>query len=173
MKIKPLPPDALRLCGELNAPKRLVEHLALVHDAAVRICAGIDRAWPELSFDKRAVLIGAATHDLGKVRHPSELSRPGNKHVVDGPALLRKHGLPMELTRFASTHELWQRCDALEDLLVALADHVWKGSRSESLELRVTEMISALTGQEKWKVFGTLDRILERIAGGSGGWRGR
>ncbi len=170
MKVKSLPPEAIRLCGELNAPKRLIEHLRLVHDAAARICAcGIERAWPELRFDWRAALIGAATHDLGKTLHPCELSRPGNRHVDDGPALLQKHGLPAELARFARTHERWQDCIEIEDLIVALADHIWKEARDEALELRITERIAALTGKEKWRVYSALDRILERIAEGQWG----
>ncbi|MFJ7210305.1 hypothetical protein [Amycolatopsis sp. NPDC098790] len=47
-----------------------------------------------------------------------------------GHALLRSHGVPERLARFAGTHGSWSAPDATaEDLLVSLADKVWKGKR--------------------------------------------
>ncbi len=165
-KLQPLPAVAVRLCDELGVAPRLRAHLTLVHDAAVQLCDGIDRKWPALSYDREAVLIGAATHDLGKTLHPAELVGPGNEHEADGPALLIRHGLPPAHARFAGTHgKLALKADAtVEDVLVALADNAWKGSRGEALEEAAARKLAELSGQEAWNTFSVLDTILQRIA---------
>ena len=66
MKLRPLPTHVSKLLLELNATPRLIAHLTLVHDVAHELISKIDVAWPDLKFDKTAVLIGAATHDIGK-----------------------------------------------------------------------------------------------------------
>ena len=48
------------------------------------------------------MLFGAATHDVGKVLQPSELSGPGSAHEPAGHALLLAHGVPERLARIAS-----------------------------------------------------------------------
>jgi hypothetical protein len=161
----PLPADAQRLCEELAAPPRLVAHLTLVFDAARYIVDGLRAVWPQLSFDASAVLFGAATHDLGKCQFPEELYGPGRKHEEHGATILESHGVPAPLARFASTHGTWQFQDLpLEDLLVCLADTVWKGQRIDDLETKLLHILAELTGAEAWEVFGHLDALLGRIA---------
>lgn len=48
-------PSVEALLFSENAPPRLVAHLTLVHDVALRLVAGVAKAWPRLSFDKEAV----------------------------------------------------------------------------------------------------------------------
>ena len=165
IEIRPLPAIASRLCTDLKASKRLAAHLALVHDAAVQVCDTIDAAWPGLPYDREAVLVGAATHDLGKVLHPRELTGPGSCHERDGPRLLLENGCKPEHARFAGTHgHASDAHDAtLEDLLVALADGAWKGARLERLETRISEGLAALAGVDTWETFAVLDATLERI----------
>ena len=110
-----------------------------------------------MAFDADAVCFGAATHDLGKVLHPDELTGSGKRHEKDGPGLLEAHGVPSEQARFARTHGTWNEESLLEDLLVALSDAVWKGQRVEDLEGFVVQRIAEQTGQEKWEVFSALD----------------
>jgi hypothetical protein len=118
-----------------------------------------------LEFDAEAVLFGAATHDLGKVLHPGELTGPGNLHERDGSALLERNNVSLELARFATTHASWSRKSlSLDDLLVALADCVWKGQRLEALEAQVIVKIAEMSGMEAWEVFDKLDELLEKIA---------
>ena len=162
---RPLPPAVRKLCEKLSAPPRLVAHLTVVHDAAAEIVVGVRHHFPKLDCDFDAVLCGAALHDLGKVLHPSELTGPGNQHEADGPQLLEQNGIALELARFARTHGAWssERLP-LEDLLVALADAVWKGQRLEALEVQVIDRITEKIDAERWEVFDRLDGLFEEVA---------
>ena len=161
-----LPEEAQQLLVTLNAPPRLVAHLALVHDAAAEILDAFQARWPDLKIDEDAVLFGSAIHDAGKILHPNELTGPGNKHEQDGPGLLQQHGVSPERSRFARTHGTWKTEQnlALEDLLVALADHCWKGCRSEALETMVAGRIAESLGIETWEAFMALDEIVAEVA---------
>ena len=159
-----LPVQAQRLCHDLKAPARLVAHLQLVHDVACQIVAGLQERFPTLAFDAETVCFGAATHDLGKALHPDELTGPGKGHEEDGPELLEDHGVPSALARFVRTHGTWNEESLLEDLLVSLADAVWKGQRIDELEALVVRRIAKQTDQEPWAVFSGLDSLLEEIA---------
>jgi hypothetical protein len=157
----PLPEDAIRLCEAVNAPPRLVAHLILVHDVAVRLLRSIREAFPEIEIDEAGVLFGAATHDLGKADLRGELTEPGRAHQERGMAMLIELGVPAERARFASTHGAWRddREVELEDLLVSLADKLWKGKRKARLEEQVTDKIALLTGRERWRIHSALDEI--------------
>jgi hypothetical protein len=159
-----LPADAIRLCQELNAPPLLVRHLILVHSAAVELLDGLAEAFPGLPINRDEILFGAATHDLGKVKNPNELSGPGNRHEADGFKLLQQHGVPPRKARFAGTHGRWQEIDDLEDLLVSLADSLWCGRRIEGLETKVATLLATASGREQWECWATLDAICEKIA---------
>ena len=168
MSPRRLPEAPRRLCDTLRAPPRLVAHLTLVHDVALELTAALDEHFPGLNFDREAVLFGAATHDLGKVIHPEELTEPGKRHEAAGEALLIAHGVAPELARFARTHGRSDRPDStLEDLVVALSDVVWKGKRISELDSRVAGTIAVATGRKDWEVWSDLDDILERLAAGA------
>lgn len=154
--------DALALLERLGAPPRLVRHHELVVEAANELVAGLQ---PFVScFDVRTVLLGAALHDIGKILHPDEMSGPESRHELDGRDLLAVHGLNV-LARFAMTHAQWDD-DALplEDLLVALADKLWKGKRVAALEHRIVDRLSTRRGAPSWEVFTLADKVFERIA---------
>jgi hypothetical protein len=55
---------------------------------------------------------------------------------------------------------------SLEELLVALADKLWKGARHEKLERRVIEGVAGKFGKGVWDVFVELDTGFEEIAAG-------
>jgi hypothetical protein len=114
--------------------------------------------------DDSAILFGAATHDIGKVKYPEELSRPGKLHEIDGAELLQGLGVTPKLARFARTHGDWKHSDSIEDLIVALADNCWKAKRVEDLENEVVSRLAWATGQEPWQCFSVLDEILQAIA---------
>jgi len=162
---RPLPEQVQRLCNALTPPPRLVAHLRLVHDTAVDLVAGLGDCFPTLDYDADSVLFGAATHDLGKVLHPNELTATGNQHEQDGPFLLEQHGVPTSLSRFARTHGNWNREEdqPVEDLLVALADAIWKG-RCPELEGRVVKRIAAMISAEQWQVFLKFDDLAARLS---------
>ncbi len=159
----PLPAPVADLLTRLGAPSRLFAHLTLVHATACAIIAAFDTVWLSLSYDREAVRFAAATHDIGKIAYPNELTGPGRAHSAAGVALLRAQGAPERLARFAATHEQWDDATPLEDLLVALADHWWRGKRAERLELLIRQRIVHATGTPNWQVFMTLDDIAAEI----------
>ena len=156
--MRPLPATAAELLRALDAPPRLGAHLRAVHDVAWSLTDALGRHRPALEFDTTAVLFGAATHDIGKVVHPAELTGPGTAHEAAGEDLLLRYGVPAHLARFAGSHGwswTWPAA-TLDELLVSLADKVWKGERVPDLEQRVTDA----TGH-------ALDRILGDLAAGA------
>jgi HD domain len=165
----PLPNEVQEICRDVDAPLRLVAHLILVHDVAVKLAVEVSNAWPEVKFEKREVSFGAATHDMGKAAYPEELSFPGHKHEQAGAALLEDQGVSENLARFAYTHANWRdnRVTGIEDLMVALADNLWKGKRLGELEDRFVGLVATRTGKEKWEIFAEFDQICERLASGA------
>ena len=163
---RPLPDEAQRILLQLSAPPRLLAHLVLVHDAACTLMERISAEFPEADFDAELVRFGAATHDIGKVVHPEELTESGkHQHQRSGVQLLQSLGVPYERARFAWTHGNWDSEQiALEDLIVAIADKAWKGKRIEALETRTTELLSAATLRPQWACHAELDEILQIVA---------
>ncbi|MFD0687152.1 HD domain-containing protein [Actinomadura fibrosa] len=164
----PLPERAARLLEELGAPPRLAAHLRAVHGVAAELVAWAAERHPSLGVDPEAVLFGAATHDIGKALHPAELSGPGGEHEPAGYALLRERGVEERLARFARTHASWDGPDiGVDDLLVSLADKVWKGKRVPDLEGRIVDALVAASGAEPWQAFMDLDDVCDRLAAGA------
>lgn len=166
MTPRQLPDEVAHLLDTVGTPQRLIAHLTLVHDVACALIAQMGMSWPELDYERQAVALGAAVHDIGKVAYPEELSRPGHAHEAAGEALLVEHGFPREIARFARTHAQWQTEDMplLEDLLVALADALWRGKRDAELEGAFCQRVAALTGEAHWQIFARLDDIATEIA---------
>jgi hypothetical protein len=163
---QPLPEEALALCRETSAPPRLVAHLTLVHDFAQNLLQQLHQAFPTLGVNDADILFGAATHDLGKTAHPDELIEPGERHETDGPAVLKSLGVSSRRARFAFTHSNWDSYPPpqLEDLLVALSDKCWKGTRFSDLETMTAEKIASATNTPEPKVSKKLNAILTQLA---------
>ncbi|WP_278262246.1 HD domain-containing protein [Nocardia sp. AG03] len=165
LPLRPLPDSALAIIRSLDTPPRLAAHLRAVHDVACQLVDWLRTTYATVRFDPDAVLFGAATHDIGKVLHPAELSGPGSAHEVDGHRLLLDHGVRESAARFARTHAAWTEPDiGMDDLLVSLADKIWKGKRVPELEQLIVQRVAAVSGQEPWQVFMTLDNELDRLA---------
>lgn len=154
--------DALALLARLGAPAHLLRHHALVAEAAAQLTAGLSAYSP--SFDAEEVLLGAALHDAGKIQHPAEMRGPGALHEEAGRALLEAEGYRC-IARFCVSHGQWDD-DALplEDLLVALADKLWKGKRVAELEERVVASIAGHAGEPQWQVLTRVDPVFESVA---------
>ncbi|MDQ0956970.1 hypothetical protein QFZ66_000848 [Streptomyces sp. B4I13] len=166
--LRPMPSEAVRLLDEIGAPPRLVAHLRAVHDVAAQLVEGVARQCPRLPVDREAVLFGAATHDIGKTLHPDELSGPGARHEEAGRELLLAHGVPAERARFAATHAFWAAPGVtVEDLLVSLADKVWKNKRVADLEDRVVAELARAGGRPVWREFLDLDEFLTAVGEGA------
>ncbi|KIG14701.1 hypothetical protein DB30_06427 [Enhygromyxa salina] len=159
--------DALALLAELEVPARLLRHHELVLEAAIELTDALARRLGA-RFDAGEIQIGAALHDVGKLVHPSELRGPGHAHEQAGQALLIERRVPEHLARFCITHASWDQASlALEDLLVALADKLWKGKRVAALEGRVIELLAHQLEQPRWRVFELADHIFEGVAAGA------
>nr|WP_223279968.1 HD domain-containing protein [Streptomyces sp. SDr-06] len=136
--LRPLPVEAAELLDEVLAPPRLVAHLRAVHDVAGQLLEWIATRKLDLGIDPYAVLFGAATHDIGKALYPAELSGPGAQHEEAGRELLLSRGVDTALARFAGTHAAWTTEEVgMEDLLVSLADKIWKNKRVPELEVKL------------------------------------
>ncbi|MGW4382058.1 HD domain-containing protein [Kitasatospora sp. NPDC004531] len=167
LRLCPLPDEVLPLLAELAVPPRLLAHLRLVHDVAVRLVDGVAALCPALEFDRAAVLFGAATHDIGKTVHRAELSAPGSRHEPAGRELLLVAGVAPELARFAAGHAEWGPQSPVEDLLVSLADKAWKNKRVADLEDLLVTALAGAGGGERWEVFLALDELLTGIGDGA------
>lgn len=165
-EMRPLPPQVVDLLRSQDASPRLLAHLLMVHDVAARLTDEMHRVWPRLQFDADAVQIGAATHDIGKVLYPEEVIGPGDEHAAAGERILLQQGFSPAHARFARTHVTWPHDAAppLEDLLVALADELWRGERDEALEAILTERIATAVQDTQWAVFMDLDDIATELA---------
>jgi len=170
----------------LGASPRLIRHHELVLEAAIALTDGLARRLGA-RFDAAEVQIGAALHDVGKLLAPRELGEPGSSHEQLGRSLLIERGIPDHLARFCVTHGAWRAPTphgaslgrstegrvaetrgplALEDLLVALADKLWKGRRVEALEDAVLTRLAHQVDLARWRVFEISDGIYAEIAAG-------
>ncbi|MEJ3748646.1 HD domain-containing protein [Actinomycetes bacterium KLBMP 9797] len=166
--LRPLPDQIVALLVDLRAPARLAAHLRAVHDVAWHLTTRLATSHPSLVFDPDAVHYGAASHDIGKVIHPGELSGPGSQHEPAGYALLVTRDVPHRLARFARTHASWTDPDTtIDDHLVSLADKIWKAKRVPDLEDLITTELAAACGLERWQAFTALDDILDELAAGA------
>jgi hypothetical protein len=157
--------DAHDLLRRLGAPPRLLTHVCLVGEVAEGILAQLARigVYPDASL----VGLGVAVHDAGKILYPSELDGGGSEHEPAGERLLLDHGVDPKVARCCMSHARWHEMDcSMEELLVALADKLWKGARNAELERRVIEAVATKLGKDMWEVFVELDTCFEEIAAG-------
>ncbi|MFK7877234.1 MAG: HD domain-containing protein, partial [Paracoccaceae bacterium] len=97
-----------------------------------------------VQYDKRFVQVGIALHDAGKIVHPNELEKGGNLHEAAGEKLLLEHGVDAEIAQCCRSHSQYASMSAsFEELIIALADTLWKGSRKADLELRIIDGVAA------------------------------
>ncbi|OXM54878.1 phosphohydrolase [Amycolatopsis thailandensis] len=167
--LRPLPDEVSALLEKLSAPPRLAAHLRAVHDVAHSLAAWMEKRHPEAGFDREATLFGAAVHDIGKTIHREELSGPGSAHEQAGYELLVSQGIEVNRARFARTHAAWNAEVGVEDLLVSVADKVWKAKRVTDLEQLLVDRLTVASGQPSWEVFLALDDLLDRIAADADG----
>jgi hypothetical protein len=115
--------------------------------------------------DKRFVRLGVAFHDAEKILHPEELIAKGTNHEAAGEALLIANSVDPSLARCCRSHGQWDTMDCCwEELLVALADTLWKGKRSTLLEEKVIQKTATLGQKDYWELFVEMDACFEAIA---------
>lgn len=156
--------DATALLLEMHAPPRLIRHAELVCEAAEGLLGLFARHG--VTLDAGWVRGGAALHDAGKLEHVAELDGPGARHEPAGEQLLLRHGVAPHVARCCRSHAQWAALEcSLEELVVALADKLWKGARVAPLEQRVIERAAQQRGLAFWDLFVALDGGFEAIAG--------
>ena len=153
------------LLTTLNASNRLKNHLKIVHKTAEDLLNEMENQWQNIQLDKEAILFGTATHDIGKTIIKEELYNKGKRHEQVGYDLLIKNGYSERLARFTKTHGNWQNEDAeVEDLIVSLADKIWKGKRVHGLEEKLCSKIAEQLDLDFWEILQNMDKILSKIA---------
>jgi putative nucleotidyltransferase with HDIG domain len=157
------PEEAEGVLVELGAPERLIRHGRFVLEAADELLVRLKELG--LALDDRLVRAGAMLHDVGKTVYPDELQAAGARHEAAGERLLLEYGLDPALARCCISHAQWatMAC-SLEELVVALADALWKGVRRDSLEKKVIEESARRLRVDVWSIFVELDSCFERIA---------
>jgi HD domain len=156
-------PAAYLFLEELGASPQLILHVKLVGEAAELLITKLTQL--AIQFDARFVRLGVAFHDAGKILHPAELSSKGNYHEVAGESLLIANGLDPTLARCCRSHGRWQTLEcSLEELIVALADTLWKGKRNTRLEELVIAKLAVIADRDYWDLFVELDSCFETIA---------
>lgn len=157
-------PAALQLLDEVAAPARLKRHVELVGEAADVLLHRL--AQLGITLDADYVRVGVVLHDVGKTIHRLELDAPGSAHEAAGEALLLARGMSPEVARVCRTHAQWREAETtLEELVIALADKLWKGARVAELEERVIDRAARATRRDRWALFTALDTIFEEVAG--------
>ena len=155
--------EAVQLLADVGAPPRLRRHAELVGEAAETLLLGFRKLGVPLEAE--FVRVGVVLHDVGKSLHPSELDAPGAAHEPAGERLLLERGVSAEVARVCRSHAQWRDvAETLEELVIALADKLWKGARVVELEELVIERASAAAGRNRWDLFTELDAMFERVA---------
>jgi predicted hydrolase (HD superfamily) len=155
--------EAYVFLKNLGASEKLIRHVLLVDEAANILLAKLKDLG--ISSDTQFIKLGAALHDAGKILHPEELREKGNLHEIAGERLLLEHGVDPKLARCCRSHAQWQTLEcSLEELIIALADNLWKGKRNDALETNFLERIYSLSTKDKWILFLELDGCFEMIA---------
>jgi putative nucleotidyltransferase with HDIG domain len=155
--------DAFKLLKELNAPAHLITHVKLVSEAAEEIMAKLSNLGISLDYD--FIRISIILHDIGKIIHISELSAPGHCHEEEGEKILLKLGVDPRIARCCLSHANYNKmiCST-EELIIALADKLWKGKRDEALELMVIDEAAKELGRKRWDIYMDLDECFECVA---------
>jgi HD domain len=157
--------DAYEFLAELGAADRLIQHVKLVGEAAEELISQLQKLG--IPFDPDWVRLGVAFHDVGKILHPLELVERGNQHEAAGELLLLAQNVDPKVARCCRSHGQWQHIECnFEELVVALADHLWKGKRNVELESNLITAVVGISGRDYWEIFIDLDSGFELIAAG-------
>jgi hypothetical protein len=154
---------ARKLLEGLGAPPRLLRHVELVGEAGEQLLDEANQLGVPL--DAELVRVGIVLHDVGKIAVQSELDAPGAEHEPTGERVLLERGVSPELARICLSHARWASMPvSLEELVIALADKLWKGVRNPELEERVIDGMATALRRDRWDLFVGLDSLFEEIA---------
>lgn len=157
------PADAHTLLRQLGATERLLTHVRLVGEAAEEVLQFLSTIGVQI--DKDLVRIGVAVHDAGKIVHHSELDAPGSEHEPEGQRLILEAGVDPTIARCCLSHARYAEMQcSTEELLVALADKLWKGKRVHALETEIIDRVASSIGKTRWDLFVDLEACFEAVA---------
>ena len=123
-----------------------------------------------IPVDAEFVRVGVVLHDAGKTIHREELDGPGSSHEPTGERLLLRHGATGDVARVCRSHARWRDvAERFEELVIGLADKLWKGARVTELEELVIDRAAAAAGRDRWALYAQLDAVFEKIAAGADG----
>jgi len=140
--------DARSLLADLGAPPHLLRHVEPVGEAAEALVASFHEH--RVHLDDVFVRVSVVLHDASKIVYSGELKEPGDEHE---PAGERLRTMPVEL----------------EELVIALADKLWKGVRAPDLEERVLHDAATRSGRPFWDLIVPFGSCFESVAEGSPG----
>ena len=157
--------SAFAFLKQRSAHPALIRHSELVLEVADDFLKELKEVGATLDAD--IVRVGSVLHDAGKILYWSELHGEGDAHEAAGQRLLADHDWPERVNNCAIfTDRLAGGVCGIEELLVGLADTLWKGARNAELELAVIDRVAQQLGRERWDLFVSLDSAFERIAAG-------
>ena len=154
--------DCEKLLRQNKAPNQLIKHLYLVSSVAKEISDFLINI--KVHHNQELVICGSGLHDFGKIVFTNELSSPGSNHEDKGKELLLSLGISSEIAQCCVSHAKWSETDKIEELIVALADKLWKGQRNSELELKLIDLIAKIKNQDRWDLFSDIDLFFESIA---------
>ncbi|MCG6192299.1 HD domain-containing protein [Leptospira sp. FAT2] len=155
--------DGIELLKSLKASKSIIDHHETVVETAEKLLDQLPTVVKRL-IDRNIVLIGSSLHDCGKITKPLEEVKSGKAHELSGKKLLLSLGVSHKIARFCMIHSLTMETLYLEELLVGIADNLWKGSRDLSKELCFYHKIAVLLNQKDELLFQKMDDVFERIS---------
>ena len=154
---------ALALQRQSNFPSRLILHHEIVSNVAKTLAEEINLLGVQVEVAKAELM--AAIHDIGKTLVPEELSEKGSKHEALGVRVAEKLGLDPSTSKICTSHgSTTPEGLSKEEIVVRLADKLWKGKRDAEFERKVAEVFSQELKEAAWKTFLKLDLIFENIA---------
>lgn len=157
--------DCENLLIKNNAPDKLIKHLYIVSMVATKISNYILNF--NVPHNQELVICGAGLHDFGKIQYPEELMQAGSRHENEGKRVLLEQGVSLEIAQCCVSHAKWEETDKLEELLIALADKLWKGNRNDNLEIKVIDLLAKMKKVDRWDLFSDIDIFFENIASGA------
>ncbi|MEM9282166.1 MAG: HD domain-containing protein [Verrucomicrobiota bacterium] len=144
-------------------PARLIEHHRIVSEVASSLAIALNAIG--LKIDAERAELMASIHDVGKSVATDELSGAGSTHEEIGAAVAEGFGLPSSISKICRSHSAAtpEGMD-LEEIVVRLADKLWKGKRDTEFEQRAVASFAESLEREDWEVFMEADKIFEAIA---------
>ncbi|MBX3449650.1 MAG: HD domain-containing protein [Planctomycetaceae bacterium] len=155
--------EAFDVLKQIKASPRLVRHAELVLEAGEALIDFLEEL--NVAFDRELIRVGIILHDAGKTLHPEELTGSGSEHEEAGERMLLERGVDPAIARCCRSHARWFEMDCtLEELVVALADKLWKGNRDGDLELTTIDRLAQAIRVERWDLILHADSTFEAIA---------